>query len=196
MSYWENRIAEKQYISYTQYSITHYFLPFITTKHINTKAHFMVRKKHDEFPSYKKIILQKNLISRDEISFTVHTKVMLSNCNTVKCYKSVKAQNNTNCQTKNKFKQYMIAPWGCGIESRQGHGCLCVVQYRQKTKPGKSGQRSTDKKKKKKKNPPPPAWMHASFWVLCFLRCKSLRRADPSFTGGKNLKKENHFEDP
>jgi hypothetical protein len=57
----------------------------------------MARNKHDEFITYKKIISQENFISDDEISFAVHTRVMHPSCNSVKCYKTVKAQNNTNC---------------------------------------------------------------------------------------------------
>ena len=82
-----------------QYLITHYFLPFTITKYISIKAHFMVMYKHDEFLTYKKIISQKNLISDDKISFTRHTTLMHSSCNTVQCYKTGK--------TQNKFKQYM-----------------------------------------------------------------------------------------
>ena len=48
----------------------------------------MVRKKHNQLLSYKKIISQKNFISDDKISFPVHTRVMLSSCNTVQCYTS------------------------------------------------------------------------------------------------------------
>jgi hypothetical protein len=107
ISYCENRIAEKQYVSQTQYLITHYCLPFTITKYISKKAHFVVRKKYDEFLSYKKIISQENFMSGNEISFPVHTTVMHSSYNTVQCYKTVNAQNNTNCHTRNKFKHYM-----------------------------------------------------------------------------------------
>jgi hypothetical protein len=53
------------------------------------------------------MISQEKCIPDDEISFPVHTTVMHSSCKIVPCYKIVKAQNNTNCDTKNKFKQYM-----------------------------------------------------------------------------------------
>jgi hypothetical protein len=63
----------------------------------------MVRKKHDKFLSYKKITPPENFIPDEEISFAVHTTVMHSSYNTVQCYKTVKAQSNTNRHTKNKF---------------------------------------------------------------------------------------------
>jgi hypothetical protein len=87
MSYWENRIAEKLHISSTQYLITHYFLPFIITKYIAIKNY-----------------ITENLISDYEISFTIHTKVIHSSCNTLQGYTEVKAQNNTNCHTKKQVK--------------------------------------------------------------------------------------------
>ena len=60
MSYWESRIAEKQYVSYTHYLIKHYFLLFTVAKFISIKAHFMVRNKHDKFfLSYKKLHQKK-----------------------------------------------------------------------------------------------------------------------------------------
>ena len=60
----------------------------------------MVKDKHDEFLSFNKIISQENLISDDEIFFTVDTIVMHWSYNTAQCYTTVKAQNNTNCHTK------------------------------------------------------------------------------------------------
>jgi hypothetical protein len=86
-------------------TVFNYFLPFTITKFISIKTNSMVRSKHDEFPSYKKITSQENFISDNEISFPVNATVMHPCCNTVQCYKTVKAHNNTNCDTKNKFKQ-------------------------------------------------------------------------------------------
>jgi hypothetical protein len=56
----ENRIAASS-VSYTQYEITHYFLPFTITKHISIIAYFMVRNKHKEIVTNTKITSQKKL---------------------------------------------------------------------------------------------------------------------------------------
>jgi hypothetical protein len=68
----------------------------------------MVRNKQGEFLSYNKIVSQENFTSDGEMLLTVHTTVMHSSSSTAQCYTTVKAQNNnTNCHTKKKFKQYM-----------------------------------------------------------------------------------------
>jgi hypothetical protein len=62
------------------------FLPFTITKHSSVKAHFTVRNKQHQFPSYTKIVSKENFISDDKSSFPAHTTVMHSSCNTVQCY--------------------------------------------------------------------------------------------------------------
>jgi hypothetical protein len=59
---------------------------------------------------------------------------------------------------------------------------LCVLYSKgRKAKPGQSGQESTDKLHRKKN---PVDGMYVYFlWVLCAVKQKSLRRADPSSRG-------------
>ena len=80
ISYWENKTAEKQYVSQsdTVFNNTLFSAFHSNQKHILWSGTNMIF-----FLSYKKIISQENFISDDEVFFTAHTTVTHSSCNTV-----------------------------------------------------------------------------------------------------------------